>query len=119
MVEALGDLRKTLEFAEDVVNVDYVEGHGPDLEIGAIYALSLEEDAPPVLIFRNINGFPPCHRVVVNVRSSKVFDNGEIGLERVQVYRKHRRKKADPIPPAVVRSEERRVGKAGRSGGVQ
>ena len=102
VLEALGDLRKTLEFAEEMGNVEYVDGADPDLEIGALYELSLEEDAPPVLIFRNIKGYPPGHRVVVNVRSSKVFDNGEVGLDRVQVYRKHRRKKADPIPPAVV-----------------
>ena len=81
----------------------YVDGADQDLEIGALYELSLEDPAPPVLVFRNIKGFPSGHRVVVNVRSSKVFDNGEEGLERVQVYRKHRRRKADPIPPVVVK----------------
>jgi 4-hydroxy-3-polyprenylbenzoate decarboxylase len=102
VIEALGDLRKTLEFAEDMGNLEYVDGADQDLEIGALYELSLEDPAPPVLVFRNIKGFPSGHRVVVNVRSSKVFDNGEEGLERVQVYRKHRRRKADPIPPVVV-----------------
>ena len=102
VLEAMGDLRKTLEFAQEIGNVEFVDGADPELEIGALYELSLEEDSPPVLIFRNIKGYPPGHRVAVNVRASKVFDNGEVGLERVQVYRKHRRKKADPIPPVVV-----------------
>ena len=82
VIEALGDLRKTLEFAEDMGNLEYVDGADQDLEIGALYELSLEDSAPPVLVFRNIKGFPSGHRVVVNVRSSKVFDNGEEGLER-------------------------------------
>jgi 4-hydroxy-3-polyprenylbenzoate decarboxylase len=102
VLEAMGDLRKTLEFAQEIGNVEFVDGADPELEIGALYELSLEEEFPPVLIFRNIKGYPPGHRVAVNVRGSKVFDNGEVGLERVQVYRKHRRKKADPIPPVVV-----------------
>ena len=102
VLEALGDLRKTLEFAEEMGNVEFIDGADPDLEIGALYELSLEEEAPPVLIFRNIKGYPPGYRVAVNVRSSKVFDTGATGLERVQVYRKHRRKKTDPIPPRVV-----------------
>ena len=104
MLEALGDLRKTLEFAEEMGNLEYIDGADPDLEIGALYEISLEEEQPPVLVFRNIKGYPPNYRMAVNVRSSKVFDNGETGLERVQVYRKHRRRKTDPIPPVVVES---------------
>ncbi|MEA2988615.1 MAG: hypothetical protein QOG83_1326 [Alphaproteobacteria bacterium] len=103
MIEALGDLRKTLEFADEMGNVEYVDGADPDLEIGALYELSLETDQPPVLIFRNIKGYPPGYRVAVNVRSSKVFDTGGEGLEKVQLYRKHRRRKSDPIPPLVVK----------------
>src|SRR5262245_53525543 len=102
VTEALADLRKTLEFAEDMGNLEYVDGADPDLEIGAIYEISLEEPSPPVLVFRNIKGYPPNYRVAVNVRASKVFDTGEVAMDRVQVYRKHRRKKADPIPPTTV-----------------
>src|SRR5438445_5301776 len=104
ILEALGDLRKTLEFAEEMGNVEFVDGADPELEIGALYEISLEEPSPPVLLFRNIKGYPPGYRVVVNVRSSKVFDRGERGLELVQTYRKHRRKRAEPIPPVVVKS---------------
>ena len=104
ILEALGDLRKTLEFAEEMGNVEFIDGADPELEIGALYEISLEEPSPPVLLFRNIKGYPPGYRVVVNVRSSKVFDRGERGLELVQTYRKHRRKRAEPIPPIVVES---------------
>ena len=102
VTEALADLRKTLEFAEDMGNLEYVDGADPDLEIGALYEISLEEPSPPVLVFRNIKGFPPNYRVAVNVRASKVFDSGEVAMDRVQIYRKHRRKRSDPIPPAIV-----------------
>ncbi len=45
VIEALSDLRKTLEFAEDMGNLEYVDGSDQDLEIGALYELSLEENA--------------------------------------------------------------------------
>jgi 4-hydroxy-3-polyprenylbenzoate decarboxylase len=102
ILEALGDLRKTLAFAEEMGNVEFIDGADPDLEIGALYEISLEEPAPPVLVFRNIKGYPPNYRIAMNLRTSKVFDTGAQGLEIVQAYRKHRRKQVDPIPPAVV-----------------
>jgi UbiD family decarboxylase len=102
VVEALGDLRKCLEFAEEIGDLEYVDGADPELEIGALYELSLHRDHPPVLVFRNIKGFPSGHRIAMNVRSSKVFDGGEQGLELVQLYRRQRRSKAAPIPPVVV-----------------
>jgi UbiD family decarboxylase len=101
VLEALGDLRKCLELAEDIGNVEFIDGADIDCEMGALYEISLEQAGPPVLLFRNIKGFPPGYRVAVNVRSSKVFDNGE-GLELVQAYRRHRRKNVDPIPPRAV-----------------
>src|SRR5262249_9756821 len=98
----LGDLRKCIEFADEMGNVEYIDGADPHLEIGALFELSLEEAAPPVLVFRNIKGFPPGYRIAMNLRTSKVFDRGETGLDLVQRYRKHRRKQVDPIPPALV-----------------
>src|SRR5262249_38223596 len=46
---------------------------------------------------------PDDFRVVVNVRASKLFVQGQ-GLELVQAYRKHRRKQSEPILPVVVES---------------
>jgi hypothetical protein len=42
MIEAMGDLRKTLEFAQEIGNVEFVDGADPELEIGALYELSRE-----------------------------------------------------------------------------
>ena len=55
-LEALGDLRRCLELAESIDDLQLVEGADPDLEIGALYELSLEEEAPKVLVFDKIKG---------------------------------------------------------------
>jgi UbiD family decarboxylase len=102
-LEALGDLRKCLEFAEEIGDLQVVENADAALEIGTLYELSLRKEAPPVLLFKNIKGFPPGYRVAVNVRSSKVFETGK-GLELVQNYRKHRRVKVGVVPPVTVKS---------------
>ncbi|MDX1483230.1 MAG: UbiD family decarboxylase [Alphaproteobacteria bacterium] len=100
-LEALGDLRRCLDLAEEINDLEVVEGADPDLEIGALYELSLEDERPPVIVFDKINGFPEGYRVAVNVRSSKVFGVAE-GLEQVQQYRRHRRQHHEPIDPVTV-----------------
>jgi 4-hydroxy-3-polyprenylbenzoate decarboxylase len=102
--EALGDLRKCLAFAEEIGDLEFVDGADPELEIGALYGLSLMREHPPVLVFRNIKGYPANYRIAMNVRSSAVFDGSERGLDLVQRYRRHRRGRTAPIPPAVVSS---------------
>ncbi len=99
--EALADLRKCLEYSEQLGNLHVINGADVDHEIGALYELSLKQQDPQVLVFQNIKGFPPGHRVAVNIRSSKILSNG-VGLEVVQSYRKHRRKSAEPLPPVFV-----------------
>src|ERR1700731_5509324 len=98
---AQGDLRKCLEVAEELGELEVIEGAGPHLEMGALYELSLQKPIPPILLFRKIKGFPDDYRVAVNVRSSKVLNEG-FGLELVQAYRKHRRQQSEPIPPRTV-----------------
>jgi 4-hydroxy-3-polyprenylbenzoate decarboxylase len=100
---ALGDLRKCLAFAEEMGELEIIEGADPHLEMGGLYALSLRKPIPPILLFRKIRGYPDDYRVAVNVRSSKVLNDG-YGLELVQAYRKHRRKTLEPIPPEIVAS---------------
>jgi UbiD family decarboxylase len=100
---ALGDLRKCLELAEEMGELEVIDGADPHLEMGVLYTLSQAKQVPPILLFQKIKGYPDDFRVVVNVRASKIFVQGE-GLELVQAYRKHRRKKTDPIPPQVVTS---------------
>src|SRR6516225_5817189 len=98
---ALGDLRKCIEIAAEMGELEVIEGADPHLEMGALYELSLRKAVPPILLFRKIKGFPDDYRVAVNVRSSKVLNEG-YGLELVQAYRKHRRKHSAPIPPQTV-----------------
>jgi UbiD family decarboxylase len=98
---ALGDLRTCLELADEMGNLQRIEGADPNLEIGTLYEISLEQEEPPVMVFDKIKGYPEGFRVAVNVRSSQVFDNGS-GLEAVGKYRKGQRKKVDPIPPEMV-----------------
>src|SRR5262245_62881929 len=69
--------------------------------MGALYELSLQKPVPPVLLFRKIKGYPDNHRIVCNVRSSKVLNDG-VGIELVQNYRKHKRKQSEPIPSEYV-----------------
>jgi 3-polyprenyl-4-hydroxybenzoate decarboxylase len=80
---ALSDLRKCLDVADEIGVLEIVEGADPHLEMGALYELSLQKPVPPVLLFRKIKGYPDNHRVVCNVRSSKVLNEG-VGIELVQ-----------------------------------
>ncbi len=98
---ALGDLRKCLELADEMGELEVIEGADPNLEMGALYLLSLQKQMPPILLFQKIKGYPADYRVAVNVRSSKALAEGH-GLERVQAHRKHRRKNTQPIPPEIV-----------------
>ncbi|HZS64901.1 MAG TPA: UbiD family decarboxylase [Xanthobacteraceae bacterium] len=98
---ALGDLRKALELAEEMGELEVIEGADPNLEIGALYHFSLQKKIPPILLFRKIKGYPDDHRIAVNVRSSRLFVDGH-GLDRVQALRKQRRKNVQPIPPVMV-----------------
>src|SRR4051794_8789787 len=100
---AQGDLRLFLALAGAEGEVETVRGADPHLEMGALYELSLEEEDPPVLLFEAIKGCDPTHRVVANVRSARLFQEGR-GLERVQQYRRQRRHKLEPIAPRFVNS---------------
>src|SRR5947207_3368333 len=63
---AQADLRKCLEIAEQIGEVEVIEGADPHLEMGALYELSLQKAVPPILLFRKIKGFPDDYRVAVN-----------------------------------------------------
>src|SRR5436309_1091863 len=63
---ALGDLRKCIELSAEIGNLQIVDGADPELELGALYELSLEQETPPVILFRNIKGYTPDYRIVVN-----------------------------------------------------
>ncbi|HEX6511129.1 MAG TPA: UbiD family decarboxylase [Chloroflexota bacterium] len=100
---AEGDLREFMRLAEETGELMRIDGADPHLEIGALYELSLERAHPPVLLFDNIKGYPPGYRVLMNIRTSAIFSEGE-GLAAVQAYRQKRRQVGPPrpIPPEEV-----------------
>jgi 4-hydroxy-3-polyprenylbenzoate decarboxylase len=101
-IEASADLREYLRQAEAAGELERVSGADPNLEIGALYELSLREVYPPVLLFENIKGCDPNFRVLCNMRTAK-FMVGDITLEAVQAFRKKPKgRKSDPIPPQEV-----------------
>src|ERR1700759_1552562 len=67
---AWSDLRRCLAIVEDRGELQHVDGADPNLEMGAIYELSLEKLYPPVLLFKNMVGVDHRFRVATNVRNS-------------------------------------------------
>ena len=98
---AQGDLREFIRLAEQNGELVVVEDADPHLEMGALYELSLEHEYPPVLLFDRIKGYPPGHRVLMNVRTSRLLDEGR-GIAAVQAFRRRRRQQIVPIPPQEV-----------------
>lgn len=100
--ETNADLREYLREAEKQGELVRVSGVDPDLEMGALYELSLRDTHPPVLLFDNIKGYDPNFRVLCNMRTAK-FMVGEIDLDAVKEWRKRPKgKKVEPIPPMEV-----------------
>lgn len=100
IAEARGDLRLAIELARESGRLEVIEDADPELEIGAIYELSAELEDAPVLLFDRIKGFPPGHRVVMNVNA--VLRHGPRGQAAIEAYRKRERRKVEPIPPREV-----------------
>ena len=101
-IEASADLREYLRQAEAAGELERVSGADPNLEIGALYELSLREFYPPVLLFENIKGCDPNFRVLANMRTAK-FMVGDFNLEAVEAFRKRPKgPKGEPIPPVEV-----------------
>jgi len=98
-----GDLREFLRLADQLEELVVVEDADPQLEIGALFELSLEHEYPPILLFDRIKGFPPGYRIVVNMKSSRVLGE-ENTLEAVREFRRGRVKVPAPIPPEDVES---------------
>src|SRR5262249_22043980 len=98
---AEGDLREFLRQAEAMGELARIDEADPHLEMGALYELSLEHAHPPVLLFDRIKGYAPGYRVLMNVRESRVLDEGE-GIAAVQAFRLGRRRQGGPIAPEEV-----------------
>ncbi|MEA2951254.1 MAG: hypothetical protein QOJ96_774, partial [Alphaproteobacteria bacterium] len=80
---AWGDLREFLDIAKGRGELTVVRGADPNLEMGALYELSLRKTYPPVLLFEDIKGYAPNFRVATNVRTSPLLV-GNLDLEAVK-----------------------------------
>jgi UbiD family decarboxylase len=98
---ALGDLRELIRIAQERGEVEVIEGADPHLEMGALYELSIRHRYPPLLLFENIPGYPVDHRILMNVRFSRLFSS-DLSLDALRKFRKRRKGEADPIPPEEV-----------------
>ena len=98
---AMGDLREFIRLSRERGELEVIRGADAYLEMGALYELSLEKGHPPVLLFEDIKGYPAGHRVVMNVRFSRMFVD-DFDMTSLQAYRKRRKWEADPIAPEYV-----------------
>jgi 4-hydroxy-3-polyprenylbenzoate decarboxylase len=98
---AMGDLRVFLERAEAAGEFKRIKGADPHLEIGALFELSHEHLYPPVMLFEQMKGCDPSHRILCNVRVAR-FVVGDLNLDAVKAYRKRPKEKQQPIPPRLV-----------------
>ena len=95
---ALSDLRGCLTIAEEIGELEVVEGADPAPGNGrALRAVAAEAGAAGAAVPQDQGLSRTTTASWCNVRSSRVFNDGG-GLELVQNYRKHRRKSAEPIP---------------------
>lgn len=98
---AWGDLREFLRLSRQRQELQTIRGADPQLEMGALYELSLEKKYPPVLMFEDIKGYPATTRVATNVRNSRLLV-GNLDLEAVQRLRRERSKRIEGIAPQEV-----------------
>src|SRR4051794_32991351 len=98
---AMGDLRVFLERAEAAGEFKRIRGADPNLEIGALFELSHEHLYPPVLLFEDMKGCSPGHRILSNVRVAR-FVVGDLTLDAVKAYRRRPKEKQQSIPPRLV-----------------
>jgi len=98
---AMGDLRVFLQRAEAAGEFKRIRGADRHLEIGALFELSHEHLYPPVLLFEDIKGCSPGHRILSNVRVAR-FVVGDLNLDAVKAYRRRPKEKQESIPPRLV-----------------
>jgi 4-hydroxy-3-polyprenylbenzoate decarboxylase len=98
---AQGDLRELIRLARERGELEVIRGANTYLEMGALYELSLRDRYPPLLLFEDIPGYPKGHRVLMNVRFSRIFQD-DLSLEALKRFRARRRWESNPIPPQVV-----------------
>ena len=108
------DLRIWLSYIEKLGELKHVRGADWNLELGAISELNVKKDAPPALLFDDIEGYPKGFRVLTCSTSSPARLSS---ILRLPIQRTHRglvealrgkpaqwQAAAAKFPPAVVRT---------------
>ena len=99
---ALGDLRELIRISQERGELEVLKGADPHLEIGALYELSLKDRHPPLILFEDMVGHPSNHKILMNVRFSRLF-SGDVSLNALKEYRANRKGGGEaPIPPEWV-----------------
>lgn len=101
--EIMADLRVFLEHAAACDELETIEGADPELEVGALFELSHECLYPPVILFKDLKGCNPEHRILSNVRTAH-FMVGDLTMDTLKEFRARPKEKRVPIPPRRVES---------------
>ena len=106
----LDDLRDFIEKSQQLGECKIVEGAHWDVEIGRIAELALSVPNSPLLIFDNVQGYPPGYRIAANPFTSSRRVALALGLpldlKGLDLVRAWKEKLASirPVPPVEVRT---------------
>lgn len=110
MTTIFNDLREYLKKAEEIGQVNRVEGADWNLEIGNITELQMSVKDSPMLLFDKIKGYQHGYRIVTNYLHNELqynlalgFPLEATGLEIVQILRDNLKRGIKPIPPIEVK----------------
>jgi len=105
------DLREFLKRAEELGQVNLIEGADWDLEIGRITDLQLSVPDAPLLLFDKIKGYKAGYRVITNFINTELLIALVFGLpleargiELVQAMRDRLEEEFKPVPPVEVKT---------------
>ena len=105
------DLRGFLQKAEELGQVNLIEGADWELEIGNITELQLSIPNSPMLLFDKIKGYKPGYRVATNYLNTELLINLAMGLpleakglDIVKIWRDKFKDKIKPVPPIEVKT---------------
>ena len=100
----LKDLRQFIDLLESQGDLRIVEGVDWSLEVGTLTEIACEREAP-AFVFDKISGYPPGHRIAVNLlstyRRALVASGLPTNLRGVEIVKAWREKLRSyrPVPP--------------------
>ena len=105
------DFREFIKKAEELEQINRIEGADWDLEIGLITELQLSVPDAPMLLFDKIKGYKPGYRVVTHFLATELLFNLAFelplearGLSVVQILRDKFKNEVKSIPPVEVKT---------------